>query len=170
MSYALIFWHMKGLIKIHNRGKFYEYSIFDCQVINFQSFSYQFSIHEMALFGEVLGPNSHKYHQILITFSPQVVFKETKTVLQESLKNSNFYRNGRYPEFALLVQLWPLFSPWRRWLNFKNKIILEEKIHPLGYPKIVKSRRISSPLQMKNRITFCTFWAFFGKNLSKVKS
>ena len=48
-------------------------------------------------------------------------------------------------------------------------IILEEKIHPLGYPKIVKSRLISSPLQMKNGITFCTFWAFFDKNLSEVK-
>ena len=81
LSYALIFWQMKGLIKIHNRGKFYEYSILDCQVINFQSFSYRFSIHEMPLFGEVLGPNSPKYCQILLKFSPQVVFKETKTVL-----------------------------------------------------------------------------------------
>ena len=47
-------------------------------------------------------------------------------------------------------------------------IILEEKSYPLGYPKIGKSRRISSALQMKNRITFCTFWAFSGKNLSDV--
>ena len=81
MSYTLIFWQMKGLIKTHNRGKFYEYSIVDCQVINFQSFSYRFSIHEMPLFGEVLGPNSSKYCQILLKFSPQVVLKETKTVL-----------------------------------------------------------------------------------------
>ena len=76
-----IFWQMTGLIKIHNRVEFYEYSILDCQVINFQSFSYQFSIHEMPLFGEVVGPNSPKYCQILLKFSPQVVFKETKTVL-----------------------------------------------------------------------------------------
>ena len=76
-----IFWQMKGLIKIHNRGKFYEYSILDCQVINFQSFSYRFSIHEMPRFGEILGPNSAKYCHILINVSPQVVFKETKTVL-----------------------------------------------------------------------------------------
>ena len=52
-------------MKIHNQVKFYEYSILDCQVINFQSFSYQFSIHEMPLFGEVVGPNSLKYYQIL---------------------------------------------------------------------------------------------------------
>ena len=76
-----IFWQMTGLIKIHNRVEFYKYSILDCQVINFQSFSYQFSIHEMPLFGEVVGPNSPKYCQILLKFSPQLVFKETKTVL-----------------------------------------------------------------------------------------
>ena len=58
MSYALIFWQMKGLIKIHNRGKFYEYRVLDCQVINFQSFSYRFSIHEMPLFGELILPDS----------------------------------------------------------------------------------------------------------------
>ena len=34
---------------------------------------------------------------------------------------------------------------------------LEEKNHFLGYRKIVKSRRISSPHQMKNRTNFCTF-------------
>ena len=47
--------------------------------------------------------------------------------------------------------------------------MLEEKILPLGYPKIVKSRLTSSALQMRNGITFCTFWAFFDKNLSEVK-
>ena len=81
MSYALIFGKMEGLIKIHNRGKFYEFSIFGYQVINFQSFLYQFSIHEMAFFGEVLGSNSPKYCQILLTFLSQVVFKEAKIVL-----------------------------------------------------------------------------------------
>ena len=80
MSYALFFRQMTGLINIHNRGEFYEYSILDCQVINFQSFLYRFSIHEMPLIGDVLGPNSPKYCQILLKFSPQVVFKETKTV------------------------------------------------------------------------------------------
>ena len=63
------------------------------------------------LLGEIVGPNSPKYCQILLKFSPQLVFKEKKTVLQEFLKNSHFYRNRRYPEFPLLVQLWPLFSP-----------------------------------------------------------
>ena len=52
MSYALTFWQMKGLLMMHNRGKFYEYSNFGCQVINFQSW---FSIHEMALLGVGAG-------------------------------------------------------------------------------------------------------------------
>ena len=44
------------LMKIHNRGKFHQYSICDCKVNNFQSFMYRFSIHEIALFGKFLGP------------------------------------------------------------------------------------------------------------------
>ena len=80
MSYALFFRQMTGLINIHNRVEFYEYSILDCQVINFQSFLYRFSIHEIPLFGDVLGPNSPNNFQILLKFSPQVVFKETKIV------------------------------------------------------------------------------------------
>ena len=78
MSYALLFRQMTGLINIYNRGEFYEYSILDCQVMNFQSFLYRFSIHEIPLFGDVLGPNSPNNFQILLKFSPQVVFKETK--------------------------------------------------------------------------------------------
>ena len=87
MSYALTFWQMKGLIKIHNCGKFYEYSTLDCQVINFQSFLYQFTINEMPLFGEVLSPNSSKYCQILLTGS-----------IQQN-------KNSALRIFALLVQL-----------------------------------------------------------------
>ena len=36
---------------MYNRDKFHRYSIFGCQVNNFQSFSYRFSIHEITLFG-----------------------------------------------------------------------------------------------------------------------
>ena len=52
----------------------------------------------------------------------------------------------------------PFFPPKEDGRNQrKKKGILEETIQQLGYPKILKSRRISSPLQMKNRITFSTF-------------
>ena len=100
VSYALFFWQMTGLIKIHNRVEFYEYSILDCQVINFQSFSYQFSIHEMPLFGEVVGPNSPKYCQILLKCSPQLVFKETKTVLLRIFEKLKFLQKREIPRVA----------------------------------------------------------------------
>ena len=47
---------MKGLMKIHNRGKFHLYSICSSQVIKFQMFSWQWSIHKMGNFGGFLGP------------------------------------------------------------------------------------------------------------------
>ena len=57
------------------------------------------------ILGFLWGPNSPKYGPILLKFLPEVVLKEKKTVLEESLKNSNFSRNRRYPKFARLVQL-----------------------------------------------------------------
>ena len=47
MSYAPRFCQMKDLIKIYICGKFHQYSICGCEVKNFQSFSYWFSIYEM---------------------------------------------------------------------------------------------------------------------------
>ena len=59
----------------------------------------------MVLFGGFLGPNSPKYCQILPKFFLEVVLKEPQTLFEEFWKNSNFYRNVRYPKFAHLVQL-----------------------------------------------------------------
>ena len=39
MSYARILGQMKGLMEIHNPGKFHQYSICGCQVMYFQRFS-----------------------------------------------------------------------------------------------------------------------------------
>ena len=41
---------MEDVIKIYICGKFHQYGICGCEVKNFQSFSYYFSIHEMAPF------------------------------------------------------------------------------------------------------------------------
>ena len=51
---------IKGLIKIHNRGKFHLYSVCGSQVIKFQIVSWRCSIHEMAHFGGFLSPFSPK--------------------------------------------------------------------------------------------------------------
>ena len=95
-SYALLvtpqfFRQIKGLMKMYNPGKFHFYSISGCQVMKFEMFSWQCSIHEMAHFRRFLGPNSPKYGQILLKFLPDVVvLTNTKRVLEESLKNQNF--------------------------------------------------------------------------------
>ena len=48
----------------------------------------------MAYFGGFFwGPNSPKYGPILLKFLQEVVLKEKKRVLEESLKSSNFSRN-----------------------------------------------------------------------------
>ena len=109
MSYALFFRQMSCFINTHNRGEFYGYSILHCQVINFQSFLCQFSIHEMHLFGDVLGPNSP---QILPDsakiFTTGSIQGNKSSAFKKFWKNLIFYRNGSYPEFTLLFQLWSL--------------------------------------------------------------
>ena len=60
-------------MKIHNSGKFHQDSVCGCQFKNLKSLSYQFSIHEMALFGRFLGPYSPKYGTNLRNFTPEVV-------------------------------------------------------------------------------------------------
>ena len=90
---------------MYNRGKFHLYSICGCRVIKFQMFSWRCSIHEMAHFWGFLGPNSPKYDPILLKFLAEVVLKDKKTVLDESLKNRHFYQNREYPKFARFVQL-----------------------------------------------------------------
>ena len=49
---------------------------------------------------------------ILLKFAPGIVFKERKTMFEESLENSNFYKNGRYPKFALFVTFGPNLTPF----------------------------------------------------------
>ena len=89
---------MKGLMKIHDRGKFHIYSICGSQVIKFQMFSWRCSIHEMGHFfgvggggvgggwGGFWGHNFPKICNILLKFEPEVEFQETKTVYEQFLK------------------------------------------------------------------------------------
>ena len=127
MSYTLFFRQMTGVINIHNRGEFYEYSILDCHVINFQSFLYRFSIHEMPLFGEVVGANSSRYCQILLKFSPHVVFKETKTSLRIFEKLKIFTETGDTQSLHFWSNFGPFF-PLKKMATLKKiRVILEEK-------------------------------------------
>ena len=80
MGHAQIFRQMKIRMMIHNRGKFHLCSISGCQVINFQKFSWRWSMHELRHFGGVLRPDTPKYVRILIRLAPEVVFKKGKTM------------------------------------------------------------------------------------------
>ena len=72
---------------MHNRGMGHLYSISGCEVIKFQMFLWQGSIHEISHFEGFWGSNSPKYDLILLKFLPEVELKDEKTVFEESLKN-----------------------------------------------------------------------------------
>ena len=113
----------------------------DCQIQNFQSFTYWFSIHKIALFlGYFLGPYSPKYGPILLRFSPEELFKQRKKVFPESLQNLSFNRNKTGPKFALSVQLWPPISP-RIWQESKK--IFSRKNFGHGLSKYCKTKALS---------------------------
>ena len=88
------------------------------------------------------SPYSPKYCPILLKFSTKVAFKERKTLLWQSLKKSNFYGNGTYLEFALLLRLWPPVSPWR-WPKLGEIKCLLQKISSIGLYKYVKTKSLS---------------------------
>ena len=114
----------------------------------------------MTHFGGFLGLNSPKYYQILLKFSPEVAFKETQTVFEKFWKNSNFYRNERYPKFTRLVQLSLPFSPWR-WPKSKKLNICRRKFSHRALQILQNQSPISSQLFRKNTISFCSILVIF---------
>ena len=166
MSHTSIFLQIEGVRKIHNRGKFHEYSICGCQVINFQSFSCWFSIHEMALFGGFLGPNFFKCCPILMKFSPGVVFKK-KTLYFKNLwkiqiftrtvdnQNSDFWFNFDFPFPLKMAEI--------------KKIALTQNVSHRAILISQNQGPISSCLPRKKTITFCSILAIFSGNRTKPK-
>ena len=101
---------MKGHVKMHNRGKFHLYSIFGCEVIKFQIFSWRGSTHEIGHFGGFLGPNSPppgKDCPIWLKFLPEVVLKDIKIVWR-ILEKFNFFLKR---EILKVCTFCPTLSP-----------------------------------------------------------
>ena len=73
---AQIFCQIKGLMKFHLD------SVCGSQVINFQKFSWRWSIHELDHFGVFLGPNWSKIGSILVKLAPEVMFRKRNRVLK----------------------------------------------------------------------------------------
>ena len=117
LNNALIFQKIKNLIKVHNCGKFHQYSNCGCQVNPFQSFEYQINIHAVP-----------KYGQILLKFALEVTFQQTKTLFEERLKNMNFFANRTDPKVCTFgPNLKPPF-PLKDDRNKKNKYFSEKQI------------------------------------------
>ena len=127
-SYAPIFSQIKGLMVIHYRGKFHQYSISGSQVINFQMFSWWCSIHEMAPFGEFLGLFYPIYGSILLKSSPDAVYCKTKLVCEQSFKIKGLSTNETYPNFTVLVLFWAQIYPWKTKNTAKNQNFLRNYI------------------------------------------
>ena len=98
---------MKGLMMIHNRGKFHEDSICGSKVINFEILSWRCSSHEIGLFRGFDGPFSPKKGLNLLKFGPEVFHEETKSVYQQWFKIMNLSTKGMNPKFSF----WPIFGP-----------------------------------------------------------
>ena len=109
MIYAPTFWQIKDLMKIHKHGTFHQYSDCGCQAKKFQSFAYQVSIHEMSLFGIFFGSLLSQTCLILLILSPEILYKQAKTLVKLSIKNTNFCGNGRTKVWIFGPTLTPSF-------------------------------------------------------------
>ena len=74
MIHPQSFFQIVGHMKIHNRGKFHEYSISGCQVIDFQFFCTDSASMKWPFLGGFLVPNSAKHCLILMKLSEKVCF------------------------------------------------------------------------------------------------
>ena len=104
--YAPIFCQIKGLMKVHNRGKFHQYSICGCQVMNFQMFSQQQKLPLQAASGWFSGHNSPKCSQILLKFGTECIIYVT--VFLYSPENSK--KLSQKTDFLALFQRFLIYA------------------------------------------------------------
>ena len=154
MSQASIFCHIKGLMKIHNRGKFDQ----------FQSFANQFGIHEMAVlsFFVPLLPQIWSNFTEIFTRDSILADKNSTWII---FQKSEFLRKRDEPKICVFGPPFPLKSAEiERCIHFPLKKFGHQAT------QICQSQASTcSPLRMKNRITFLCFCTFWGKKQDAVK-
>ena len=124
-------------MKIHNRGKFHDY--------------------RNSPFWKVFAPLLHQYGPILPKSSPEVVLWQTKTLLENFLKDSK----GRTQSSHFCSNFDPSFPP-KNDQNWKKISSSAETFQPLSHPNVSKwSLYLISPFREKLRLLF----AIFGINL-----
>ena len=152
MSYASRFCQMKYLIKIYIWG-----NICGCEVKNFQSCLYWFSIHEMAPFMGFWALTPQNIVQSYWNFEQRLSFDKTNAVFENSFKVLNFSSEGTHPKFTVLVHFGAQF------IAGKPRILLKTTISPkaasLGIsnnlsPRSQRNHKIFAKLS-KNSNIFC---------------
>ena len=150
-------------MKIHNRGKFHKYSISGCQVKNFQSFAYQFSIHEIGLLGrfwDLPFPNMTQYyqdsHQGLEYIFGKSYFIHTIPI-QFPVKKFWFQQFSSfatidYTRYFRQISTWIFNFDCFSWyhvylfekyeLNFRMQNLMLNLLAPIWNPKIEKSKKL----------------------------
>ena len=149
MGHAQIFCQMKGLMKIHNCGKFHLYSICGCQVINFQFFLWQYSIHELGHFVQICTRGSIQGGEDSVS----KIFGKFKVLRKLHVTKVCTF-------FSVFAQLWPHFTPWSR-LILKKLIFLGTKFSHRAIQISQNQGPIWSQFFKKNTITFCFILAVF---------
>ena len=164
MSQASIFCHIKGLMKIHNRGKFDQYSICGCQV---------------KIFSKFCKPIRHPWNgcfEFFVPLLPQIWSDFTEIFTRDSIladknstwiifQKSEFLRKRDEPKICVFGPPFPLKSAEiERCIYFPLKKVGHQAT------QICQSQASTcSPLRMKNRITFLCFCTFWGKKQDAVK-
>ena len=110
-----------GLMEIHNRGKFYEYTIYYCQVIKVQMFSHEQKRPFWGHFGWFLGHNFPKCNQILSKFG---------TVMQTIILHHIYYGFWNSIENSQKI------SPKTTFLRFFSTFLCHTLPRPKASPKI----------------------------------
>ena len=126
------------------------------------------SIHEIALFGGFFGPYLTQLLLDFVEIFTRVSIQGDTNSVWTILEKFKFLQKREIPKVCTFGPTLTLLLPLKmaKW----GKIIkLRRKFSHQAIQICKRQNRISSPLQMKNRINFCTFWAFYWENLGVVK-
>ena len=133
MRYTPRFYQMNGFIKI------YIY-ICGCDIKNFQSFLYWFSIHEMSHFCDFLGP------YILLRLWPEAICNKKNTVSEKYFKILNFGSSEMQLKFTVLFHIGAQLTAGKPKILLKTKI--SAKTASLGIINDVSPRKIAEFLDI----------------------
>ena len=142
-------------MKIHNRGKFISIAFVAAKLKTF-SFSYRFSIHEMALFGFFLEPYSPKYKDFVEIFTWCSIQTDKKYVLK-IFEKFDFLQKTDVPKVCTFgPTLTPRFP--LKMAGIEKSKYLWEKTLAIGLYKYVKIKAPSAlPFPRNIRLPFALF-------------